>query len=96
MYAISVMIEVEPDRIEDYKAAALAHAHNTRSNEEGCISFNVFQSEAQPNLFYYHELYVNKAAVEEVHKKAPYLALNRERTKGMVIAKEIKTWESVE
>lgn len=96
MYAISVMMEIKAERVEDFKAAVLAHADNTKTNESGCLGFAVFQAEGRPELFYLHEVYVNKQAVEQVHKKAPYLAAFGEATKDWVLNKDLKTWETAE
>ena len=96
MYAISVMMDIDPDHVEDFKAAALAHADNTKTNETGCLGFAVFQSTSRPDRFYLHEVYVNKEAVEQVHSKAPYMADYRNTTSGWVLTKELETWETAE
>lgn len=94
MYAVSVMIDVVPEHAQEFKAAAQAHARNTRSNESGCVAFSVFQSASRPDRFYLHEVYVNKAAVEEVHNKAPYLAEHQRLTRDWVRDKRIECWEN--
>ena len=33
MYALSVMLTIDPAHVEDFKAAALRHAANTKTNE---------------------------------------------------------------
>ena len=96
MYAISVMFDIEPDHIEDFKAAALAHADNSKTNEKGCLGFAVFQSYDREDRFYFHEVYESKAAVDEVHGKAPYLAEFGRITKPWILKKELETWESAE
>lgn len=96
MYAISVMVEIAPEHVEDYKNAALAHADNSRTNETGCLGFAVFRSQDKPNRFYLHEVYESRAAVEEVHNKTPYMAEFRTRTAPWVLSKELETWESAE
>ncbi len=96
MYAISVMVDIDPDHAEDYKNAAMAHADNSRTNETGCLGFAVFRSCDKPNRFYLHEVYENRAAVEEVHNKTPYMAAFKALTAPWVLGKELETWESAE
>lgn len=96
MYAISVMIDVDPAHAEDYRKATLAHASNTKTREKGCLSFTVFRSPERPDRFYLHEVYENKAAVDDVHSKAPYLAEFSALTSPWVVAKVLETWESAE
>ena len=95
MYAISVILDVDPKHIEDYKAAALTHAHNSKTQEAGCLAFEVFQSTERPDRFYLHEFYVDKAAVTDVHQKAPYLEVFRQKTGGWVKHKQIEHWINV-
>ena len=94
MYAISVTLDIDPNHIEDFKAAVLLHAHNSKTQEPGCIAFDVFQSTERPERFYLHECYVDKAAVTDVHQKAPYLEEFRQKTGGWVKGKQIEHWTS--
>lgn len=96
MFAISVVLEVKPAHVEEFKAAALRHAHNSKTNETGCLGFDVFVSTDSPSKFYFHETYVNKAAVDDVHAKAPYLKEFGELTADWIVSKELHTWNSVE
>ena len=94
MYTISVILDIDPDHIEDFKAAALLHAHNSKTHEPGCLVFDVFQSTERPDRFYLHERYEDKAAWAEVHQKAPYLEEYRKKTGGWVKGKHIEHWFS--
>ena len=96
MYALSVMITVKPEHALEFQEAALRHAANTKTNETGCLGFEVFVAESDPARFYLHELYSSKQAVEEVHAKAPYLATFRETTKGWILSQDIQTWNGAE
>lgn len=96
MYAISVIFEIAPDRVDDFKAAALAHAVNSKSNEPGCLAFDVFWSAEQPGRFYFHECYTDKAAVEEVHNKASYFAEFGKKVAPWIVKKERHVWDSLD
>jgi len=95
MYAISVILDIDPDHIEDYKAAALLHAHNSKTQEPGCLAFEVFQSTERPDRFYLHERYADKAAFTDVHQKTSSLEEYRKKTGGWVKGKHIEHWISV-
>ena len=94
MYAISVILDVDPAHVDEFRAAALTHAHNTKSNERGCVDFSVFQSAERPDRFYFHELYVDKAAVTEVHNKAPYMAEFGQKTAPWIVSKTLEFWQN--
>ena len=96
MFAISVMFTIDPKHTDEFKAASLRHAKNTKTNETGCLCFDIFCSTDEPTHFYFHETYVNKAAVDDVHSKAPYLAEFFALTAPWVVAKEIRTWNLAE
>ena len=95
MYALSVMLSIEPAHCDAFKEAALQHALNTKTNETGCLAFDVFIAEENPNLFYFHETYVNKAALEDVHKKAPYFLAFGEKTRNWILSREVRAWEGI-
>lgn len=96
MYAISVIFEVDPAHLEDFRAAALHHADCSRTREPDCLGFGVFQSAERPDLFYFHELYADKAAVSEVHDKAPYKEEFGRKTEGWIRARRISFWNGAE
>lgn len=96
MYALSVMFTIDPAHSEDFKTVALRHAANTKANETGCLVFDVFVAESDPNRFYFHEAYVNKAAVDDIHAKTPYLAEFRKKTGGWILSRELSVWNSVD
>lgn len=93
MYALSVMFEIAPQHVDDFKKAALAQAANTLANEKGCLTFSVFQEEGKPEHFYFHEVYADKAALEDVHNKTPYLAHFRETTAPFIVERAVHRWE---
>ena len=45
--------------------------NQTYENEEGCITYDLLQSEENPNTIYIYECYENSAAVK-LHNSAPY------------------------
>ncbi|MCL1939272.1 MAG: antibiotic biosynthesis monooxygenase [Desulfovibrionaceae bacterium] len=96
MYAISVILDIDPEHIEEFKAAALFHANSSKTQEPGCLGFEVFQSTERPDRFYFHEYYVDKAAVTEVHNKAPYKEAFGQKTGSWIKGKQIEHWNNVD
>ncbi len=96
MFAISVVFKVDPAHREEFAKLSLTHAHNSESREEGCLDFRIFQSPDDPNTFYFHEAYKNRAAAEEVHARTEYLAAFRAATDPWIKKKDMGVWESVE
>lgn len=90
MRAISAIIAVKPQHIDDFKTFALGHAGKSKQ-EEGCLAFDVFQSSDSPEKFYFHELYKDQAAVE-AHGKTPHFALFQEQSAKWAVAKDIQIW----
>ncbi len=95
MFSISVMFDAIPAHSEEFAALSLKHAANSLT-EEGCLQFEVYRSQDNPNRFYFHEVYKNRAAVDDVHAKAPYLAEFRNKTDPWIAAKSMEVWNSVE
>jgi len=63
-------LKVKPDRVEAAKSAALAIVPASRS-ELGCINYDIHQSIEDETLFFWHETWVNKAALDE-HFATPF------------------------
>lgn len=59
MYVVAVTIFVKPDRVNDFLAATLDNARNTRK-EPGNIRFDVLRSEDDPTRFLLYEVYHQK------------------------------------
>ena len=95
MLNISVMVEVHPEFVEQYAEAALRHANNSFTKEEGCLGFAVHKHETDPNRFFLYESYRSRKDFEEVHKVAPYLAEFGKLTTPWVKKKEIVVWDKI-
>ncbi|SBV95437.1 Antibiotic biosynthesis monooxygenase [uncultured delta proteobacterium] len=95
MLAVSVLIEVYPEFIEQFMKAALRHANNTCAKEEGCLGFAVHRHENDPNRFFFYETYRSRKDFDDVHKVAPYLAEYNTLTAPWTKSKEILVWDGV-
>jgi quinol monooxygenase YgiN len=68
-----------------------------RRNEPGCTAYRLHRSTKDPDVLFFYETYVDEAAFD-VHRKAPYLALYRERREreGLVAGPvEVQVFRSI-
>ena len=63
-------LKVKADKVEELRSAALAIVANSR-NEAGNINYDVHQSVDDETLFFWHETWANKAAIDE-HFATPF------------------------
>ena len=63
-------LKVKADKIEQLKTAALKIVAQSRS-EAGCINYDVHQSIEDQTLFFWHETWADKAALDE-HFATPF------------------------
>ena len=57
-------LKVKDDKIEEARSAALAIVEPSRA-EAGCINYDIHQSIEDETVFFWHETWVNKAALDE-------------------------------
>ncbi len=93
MYALSVMYDIDPAHREDFIRLVQAHAERCLEREEGCLEFRVLQSPDDPNSFYLHEVYADRAALEEIHAVTEYLAEFRATIAPWTKRREVKAWK---
>ena len=63
-------LKVKAERVEELKTAALKIVADSRS-EAGCINYDVHQSIEDETVFFWHETWANKAAIDE-HFATPF------------------------
>jgi autoinducer 2-degrading protein len=94
MISITVILEVDPARIDEFVAAITAQAQASLE-EPGCLRFEVSQQLDKPTVFALSELYQDREAVE-VHYASDHFArwkqavgtglvLNRTSVRGEVL-----------
>jgi autoinducer 2-degrading protein len=71
--AIWVKVRVKPAEKARFLAAIEQDALGSERDEPGCCRFNVLQDAAEPNTYYFYEVYKNEAALE-AHRAAPHYA----------------------
>ena len=80
MYSIFVTIEVQPERVEDFKQVSLGDAHGSTRDEPGCFRFDINQDAEMPSRFYLYEVYRDEAAFQ-AHLETPHFKAWRDQVK---------------
>ena len=73
MLAIWVKVKVKPAARARFLAAIEEDALGSERDEAGCYRFNVLQDDADPNTYYFYEVYKDQAPLE-AHRAAPHYA----------------------
>jgi (4S)-4-hydroxy-5-phosphonooxypentane-2,3-dione isomerase len=76
MLALWVKVKVKPSEKERFLKAIEVDAIGSERDEQGCLCFNVLQDQADPNTYYFVEVYRDEAALE-AHRAAPHYAVWR-------------------
>lgn len=77
MVAIIVILEIDPERIDEFLEVITANAEASR-REPGCLRFEVSKQADQENLFALSEAYVDHDAMI-AHTQTPHFAQWREK-----------------
>ena len=72
MYVVCVTVFVKPEKIKDFKEAAVENARNTRK-EPGNIRFDVLQAENDTSQFFLYEVYKSPEGFQNHQKTEHYL-----------------------
>jgi autoinducer 2-degrading protein len=73
MYALNVSLQVKPDKRDQFLAAAEDDSTSSVRDEPGCLRFDVLHDQADPNHFFFYEVYLDEAAFN-AHSTMPHYA----------------------
>ena len=82
MFSIFVTINVDPDKVEEFKQASLGDAQGSVRDEPGCFRFDIHQDTEVASRFYLHEVYRDESAFE-AHLEAPHFIKWRDAVRPM-------------
>ena len=71
MYAVVVPLKVKPEMREKFLAAAQDDSTCSVRDEPGCLRFDVLQDNADPNKYFFYEVYKDEAAFK-AHQQTPH------------------------
>jgi autoinducer 2-degrading protein len=73
MIAMWVKARVKPEQRERFLQAIEDDALASERDEPGCVRFNVLQDAADPDVYYFYEVYADDAALA-AHRATPHYA----------------------
>jgi len=73
MFALVVSLQVKPDKRDQFLAAAQDDSTSSVRDEPGCLRFDVLQDNANPNHYFFYEVYQDEDAVT-AHATFPHYA----------------------
>lgn len=71
MIAMVVSVRIKPERREEFLKAIEEDGRGSREDEEGCFRFDVLQDAADPDHYFFYEVYRDEAALA-AHRAAPH------------------------
>ena len=83
MVNVIVILEINPQKIDEFLALMLENAAASRL-EPGCLRFEVSRDATQSNVFALSESYVDQAALD-FHNATPHVAIWREKGPSLVL-----------
>ena len=72
MYAVVVSLKIKPEMREKFLAAALDDHTCSLRDEPGCLRFDVVQDNADPNHYFFYEVYRDENAFKAHQGMAHY------------------------
>ena len=84
MFVLVVSLKVKPERREDFLKAAKEDSRGSSNDEPNCLRFDVVEDNANPNHFYFYEVYRNEEALKE-HSAAPHYQVWRAAVESGVL-----------
>ena len=76
MLAIWVKVRIKPEMRQRFLEAIEVDALGSERDEAGCLRFNVLQDLQDENVYFFHEVYKDEAALE-AHRAMPHFAVWR-------------------
>ncbi len=73
MFGLIVSVRVKPEKREEFLRAIEEDSICSVRDEPGCVRFDVLQDRADPDHYYFYEVYRDEAAFR-AHFETPHLA----------------------
>ena len=73
MFGLIVSVRVKPEKREEFLRAIEDDSICSVRDEPGCVRFDVLQDRADPDHYYFYEVYRDEAAFQ-AHLETPHLA----------------------
>lgn len=86
MFALIVSVTIKPERREEFLRAIAEDSRGSREDEPGCRRFDVLQDTADPNHYFFYEVYADEAAFQ-AHTAAPHYRVWADAVERGVLAR---------
>ena len=83
MIAMQINFHVKPERVDDFVKATLENARGSRA-EAGCVRFDLFQRNDDPNRYVLIEVFQSAEAQSE-HFASPHFKVWKEAVDGAFV-----------
>jgi autoinducer 2-degrading protein len=83
MFVLMVTVKVKPEKRQQFLEVIEDDSICSVRDEPGCLRFDVLQDNADPNTYYFYEVYQDEAAFE-AHGQTPHLARWRKATEEVL------------
>ena len=94
MHVVTVIFEVDPARIEEFRTAMLQQARNSLEREDGCRQFDVCADPEHAERIFLYEIY-DDAAAFDLHLARAHFHDFDETVRPWVRSKEIRIWQRI-
>ena len=92
MYVLTVELEIIPENSEDFREVIERQAKTSVEREDGCLTFDVWRSQDEPNRFLLHEIYSDREAFD-IHMDQQHSKENGAKTKPWIRSQVIRFWK---
>ena len=94
MFAVVVTLTVDPADMQQFMPLMLENAKASKSQEVGCVQFDVCTDAARPGEVFLYETYHDAAAFAD-HLQSPHFNAFDAATAEMVQAKDVRSFAEV-
>lgn len=92
MFVLAVTFEIATDHVEEFRAAILKQASNSREREPWCLQFDVCFDEARPTMCFLYEKYDSREAIPK-HRATEHFADYNATVEDWIVDKNVTMWE---
>jgi autoinducer 2-degrading protein len=95
VFTLIVHFVIKPEHAEEFLAAVVRQAINSKQQEPACLQFDVNRSPSDPTHFFLYEVYINAAAFD-AHKQTLHFADFSKTVADMIQSKEVTFFDRIE
>lgn len=95
MFVLAVTFEIAADHLEDFRAAILKQAANSREREPWCLQFDICFDPESPTTCFLYEKYDSREAIPK-HRATEHFAEYNATVEDWIVDKSVAMYEVVE